>query len=163
MPSSAPRQPATALVPVLLLMAAMVSIQGGAALAKHLFPAVGAQGTAALRLALSALLLLAYFRPWRVRMAPSAWPLVVAYGLSLGGRFCMDRAGRRGPAAADAAWRRCAQPGPGRHAVCAGGGAGLGAVHRAGPPGGRARGNTGARHRRHRGGACRPALRAGAG
>lgn len=67
----------------------MVSIQGGAALAKHLFPAVGAQGTAALRLALSALLLLAYFRPWRVRMAPSAWPLVVAYGLSLGGMNLM--------------------------------------------------------------------------
>src|SRR5690606_21711849 len=89
MPSSAPRQPATALVPVLLLMAAMVSMQGGAALAKHLFAAAGLQGRAALRLAWSALRLLPYSRPWRVRMAPSAWPLVVAYGLSLGGMSLM--------------------------------------------------------------------------
>jgi len=65
-------------------MVAMVSLQGGAALAKSLFPAVGAQGTAALRLLFSALMLLAYFRPWRVRMSPSGWRLVVAHGLALG-------------------------------------------------------------------------------
>ena len=65
-------------------MLSMVSLQGGAALAKSLFPVVGPQGTAALRLLFSALMLLAYFRPWRVRMTASGWRLVVAYGLSLG-------------------------------------------------------------------------------
>ncbi|MBO9356199.1 EamA family transporter [Bordetella petrii] len=62
----------------------MVSMQGGAALAKSLFPEAGAPGTAALRLLFSALMLLAYFRPWRIRLPASAWRLVVAYGLSLG-------------------------------------------------------------------------------
>ncbi|WP_085970223.1 EamA family transporter [Bordetella petrii] len=62
----------------------MVSMQGGASLAKSLFPAVGAQGTAALRLLFSALMLLAYFRPWRVRLPASGWRVVLAYGLSLG-------------------------------------------------------------------------------
>jgi len=62
----------------------MVSMQGGASLAKSLFPAVGAQGTAALRLLFSALMLLAYFRPWRIRLPASGWRVVLAYGLSLG-------------------------------------------------------------------------------
>lgn len=66
------------------MMIAMVSMPSGAALAKSLFPMVGAQGTAALRLLFSALMLLAYFRPWRVRLTPSGWRVVLAYGLSLG-------------------------------------------------------------------------------
>jgi len=66
------------------MMIAMVSMPSGAALAKSLFPMVGAQGTAALRLLFSALMLLAYFRPWRVRLTPSGWCVVLAYGLSLG-------------------------------------------------------------------------------
>ncbi|CAM3949499.1 EamA family transporter [Bordetella tumulicola] len=78
------QSPAISFYPVLLLIVAMLSLQGGAALAKTLFPAVGAQGTAALRLFLSALLLLVYFRPWRVRMTASGWRLVAAYGVSLG-------------------------------------------------------------------------------
>ncbi|CAP44035.1 putative membrane protein [Bordetella petrii] len=84
MSTPASRPPATSLYPVLLLMVAMVSMQGGASLAKSLFPAVGAQGTAALRLLFSALMLLAYFRPWRVRLPASGWRVVLAYGLSLG-------------------------------------------------------------------------------
>lgn len=83
MPTSASRL-SSPLYPVVLLMIAMVSMQGGAALAKSLFPAVGAPGTAALRLLFSALMLLAYFRPWRLRLAPSGWRLIVAYGLALG-------------------------------------------------------------------------------
>ena len=84
MSTPASRPPATSLYPVLLLMVAMVSMQGGASLAKSLFPAVGAQGTAALRLLFSALMLLAYFRPWRIRLPASGWRVVLAYGLSLG-------------------------------------------------------------------------------
>ncbi|CAM4266761.1 threonine/homoserine exporter RhtA [Bordetella muralis] len=81
--STAP-SPAPSLYPILLMMIAMVSMPSGAALAKSLFPMVGAQGTAALRLLFSALMLLAYFRPWRVRLTPSGWRVVLAYGLSLG-------------------------------------------------------------------------------
>jgi len=84
MSTPAPQPPSSSLYPILLLMVAMVSMQGGASLAKSLFPAVGAQGTAALRLLFSALMLLAYFRPWRIRLPASGWRVVLAYGLSLG-------------------------------------------------------------------------------
>ena len=71
-------------LPIAMLITAMASMQLGAAFAKGLFPAVGAQGTTALRLAFSALILAAAHRPWRsLRWDRSALPLV-AYGLSLG-------------------------------------------------------------------------------
>ena len=63
---------------------AMVSFQVGATFAKQLIPAVGAPGTTALRLGLSALLVLVLQRPWRSVPSRSAWPVVLAYGLSLG-------------------------------------------------------------------------------
>ncbi|WP_052365499.1 threonine/homoserine exporter RhtA [Halotalea alkalilenta] len=72
--------------PVVLLLVAMVSIQTGAALAKTLFPALGAVGVSALRLGLAALLLCAIMRPWR-----GGWPglhscrSLLVYGLALGG------------------------------------------------------------------------------
>lgn len=62
----------------------MLSLQGGAALAKSLFPAIGAQGTAALRLLFSALMLMAYFRPWRLPMSSAGWRVIIVYGVSLG-------------------------------------------------------------------------------
>ncbi|RZK95874.1 MAG: EamA family transporter, partial [Methylobacterium sp.] len=43
----------------------MVSLQSGAALAKSLFPAVGAAGVSSLRVGFSALILLAVWWPWR--------------------------------------------------------------------------------------------------
>ena len=63
---------------------AMVSFQLGATFAKQLIPVVGAPGTTALRLGLSALLLVAVQRPWRSMPSRSAWPVVLAYGVSLG-------------------------------------------------------------------------------
>jgi inner membrane transporter RhtA len=63
---------------------AMVSFQFGATFAKQLIPSIGAPGTTALRLGLSALLLAAVQRPWRTMPSRSAWPLVLAYGVSLG-------------------------------------------------------------------------------
>jgi inner membrane transporter RhtA len=55
-------------LPLLATAAAMAAFQGGAALAKGLFPFVGPEGAAALRLCLGGLMLLALSRPWR------AWP-----------------------------------------------------------------------------------------
>ncbi len=72
-------------LPVLALVIAMVSFQLGASLAKNLFPLVGAQGTTALRLLFSAIVLLCYFRPWRIRLKPRAWRIITLYGLALGG------------------------------------------------------------------------------
>lgn len=69
---------------VLSASVAMVSFQIGAAFAKQLIPVLGAPGTTALRLGLSALLLLAVQRPWRSVPSRAAWTWVLAYGLSLG-------------------------------------------------------------------------------
>ncbi len=57
------------LLPVAALLTGMVSLQGGAAIAKSLFPSVGAAGTASLRVGFSALVLLAVWRPWRRSLA----------------------------------------------------------------------------------------------
>lgn len=67
----------------LLVLGAVASVQSGAAVATKLFPDVGPAGTVLLRLALSAVLLLAFVRPsWRGhRPVDMAW--VTAYGVSL--------------------------------------------------------------------------------
>jgi inner membrane transporter RhtA len=62
---------------------AMVSFQIGATFAKQLIPTLGSPGTTALRLGLSAVLLLVFLRPWRSVPSRSAWPALLAYGLSL--------------------------------------------------------------------------------
>jgi inner membrane transporter RhtA len=73
-----------AAVPIAVLMVAMVCFQLGAAMAKGLFPFVGAAGTTALRMALAALMLLAVWRPWRLRFTWSETRVIVIYGLALG-------------------------------------------------------------------------------
>src|SRR5882757_7377707 len=65
----------------------MLCFQIGAALAKGLFPLVGASGAVALRLGIAALLLAAVWRPWRVRLGFKDTRLIVLYGLSMG---CMN-------------------------------------------------------------------------
>ena len=70
--------------PVPAVLAAIVSVQGGAAIAKGLFPVLGATGTAGMRIALSALMLLAAFRPALTRLTAAEWRLVVPYGVCLG-------------------------------------------------------------------------------
>jgi len=73
-----------AVLPVPAIVGAIVSVQGGAALAKGLFPALGATGTVGLRVGISAVILLAAFRP-RLRQASAAhWRVLVPYGLVLG-------------------------------------------------------------------------------
>jgi inner membrane transporter RhtA len=71
-------------VPIAVLIVAMVCFQVGAAMAKGLFPAVGAAGAAALRLALASIMLLAVWRPWRTRLSLREIRVIVIYGLALG-------------------------------------------------------------------------------
>lgn len=78
---------ASPLIAILLLLVAMLSLQGGASLAKTLFPVVGPQGVTALRLGLGSILLLIYFRPWRFKMRGGNFRALLMYGLALG---CMN-------------------------------------------------------------------------
>jgi inner membrane transporter RhtA len=71
-------------VPIAAVVAAMVCFQLGAALAKGLFPMVGAAGTAALRLAIAALILLAVWRPWHIRLTRRQLSIVIVYGVAMG-------------------------------------------------------------------------------
>lgn len=67
------------------LLCAMVTIQSGASIAKQFFPVVGVGGTVALRIGLSALLLVLIFRPWRLRLSRAQWRAMGVYGFALGG------------------------------------------------------------------------------
>ena len=68
----------------LLVVLGLVLQNLGAAYAKALFPAVGALGATALRVALAALILAALTRPWRGLRRGVRWPAVLPYGLVLG-------------------------------------------------------------------------------
>ncbi|EMA9476352.1 threonine/homoserine exporter RhtA, partial [Escherichia coli] len=83
MPGSLRKMPVW--LPIIILLVAMASIQGGASLAKSLFPLVGAPGITALRLALGTLILIAFFKPWRLRFAKEQRLPLLFYGVSLGG------------------------------------------------------------------------------
>lgn len=53
------------MLPALAVLGSVTSLAIGTSYAKHLFPLIGAQGTSALRVGFSALLLLLFWRPWR--------------------------------------------------------------------------------------------------
>ena len=82
MPSSRPA--ASVMLPVLLLLIAMFSIQIGASMAKSLFPVVGALGATSLRLGFGTLLLWLVLRPWRMPWRTLPWRMLLGYGISLG-------------------------------------------------------------------------------
>ena len=72
--------------PVAILVIAMAGFQSGGSLAKTLFPAVGAAGATALRLAIAAAILMALARPWRtVRLRRDGVALLLVYGLAMAG------------------------------------------------------------------------------
>jgi len=73
-----------ALAPVAFILVAAFSVQGGAAIAKGIFPAIGAAGTAAIRTGLAAIILLAVFRPRVHRFTAAQWRAVVPYGITIG-------------------------------------------------------------------------------
>ncbi|WP_264537766.1 EamA family transporter [Flavobacterium sp. N1736] len=70
--------------PVPAVLLAIISVQCGAAIAKMLFPAIGAAGTASIRIGVSALILLLAYRPNLKAITREQWKIVVPYGLSLG-------------------------------------------------------------------------------
>lgn len=76
-------RPSAILLPVCAVVAAMAAFQVSAAFAKTLFPVMGAQGAAALRLSLGALMLLAVSRPWRNWPRGGPWLSLVGLGVSV--------------------------------------------------------------------------------
>lgn len=79
---STSKRPAFPPLPAVLI--AILSVQGGAALAKGLFPALGPTGTVGLRIGISAAILLAAFRPPLRRLDRRQWFAVIPYGVVLG-------------------------------------------------------------------------------
>ena len=71
--------------PVVLLLISMVSLQAGAAFAKQLLPALGAAGTATLRLFFASTMLCLVCRPWRVRLGWRPLGTIALYGLTIAG------------------------------------------------------------------------------
>ncbi len=69
---------------LLLVMAAVVSVQFGGAVAATLVPVIGAAGSVVLRLGIGAIVLLAVARPTLRGHSASAWRTVVLFGLVLG-------------------------------------------------------------------------------
>ena len=70
--------------PIPAVLFAIISVQSGAAIAKSLFPVIGAAATASMRIGISAILLLAVYRPNLFQITPKQWKIVISYGLSLG-------------------------------------------------------------------------------
>ena len=70
-------------VPAVLM--SMISVQGGASIAKRIFPVMGASGTSTLRIGLSAIILFLVHRPNLFNVTRQQWKTVIPYGLLLGG------------------------------------------------------------------------------
>ena len=72
-------------IPFLAVLGSVTALGVGTSWAKQaLFPVVGAQGTTAVRVGLSALLMLMLWRPWRWRLSRADAKAVVLYGAALG-------------------------------------------------------------------------------
>ena len=82
-PDQAPARRGSLVPAPLLVLGGVVSVQLGAALAKQLFPRLGAQGTVTLRLACGALLLWLAVRPTRRVLAALDLRLTLAFGAVL--------------------------------------------------------------------------------
>jgi len=70
--------------PIYAVLLAIISVQCGAAIAKSLFPAIGAAGTASIRIGVSAIILLLAYRPNLKAITTKQWKIVIPYGLCLG-------------------------------------------------------------------------------
>lgn len=83
MPQTAAHRRST-LLAVLALTGSMASLCIGTSFAKSLFSALGAQGTTALRVSFSALILLCVWRPWRIPLTRTNARAIALYGAALG-------------------------------------------------------------------------------
>lgn len=70
--------------PIPAVLLAIISVQGGAAIAKSIFPVMGASGTVALRIGISAIILFAINRPKLKDISGKQWKLIFWYGIILG-------------------------------------------------------------------------------
>lgn len=71
-------------LPYVLLILAMISIQFGASFAKGLFPLTGAAGMSLVRLGFASLILWLITRPWRYPLKKENLKALLLYGFSLG-------------------------------------------------------------------------------
>lgn len=78
------RATASHLWPAASVIGGIVSLAVGTSLAKHLFPAIGAEGTTTVRVAFSAAILVAFWRPWRHPLRWRDASAVALYGGVLG-------------------------------------------------------------------------------
>jgi inner membrane transporter RhtA len=77
-------------IPFLAVLGSVTALGIGTSWAKHwLFPALGAQGTTAVRVGLSAVLMLLLWRPWRWALSRTDAKAIALYGLMLGGMNLM--------------------------------------------------------------------------
>jgi inner membrane transporter RhtA len=75
----------TTVLPILAILGSITFLGLGTSLAKHtLFPLFGAQGTTAIRVGFSAVLLLVIWRPWRYGLSRPDAIRLVCYGSALG-------------------------------------------------------------------------------
>lgn len=72
------------LIAGLALLCSQLSLNVGAAFAKNLFPKVGVEGVTAYRVGISALIMLAMFRPWRTPLTWKQTVNVATYGSVIG-------------------------------------------------------------------------------
>ncbi len=111
--------------PALAVLGSVTSLAVGTSYAKQLFPLIGAQGTSALRVGFSALVLLMVFRPWRWTTSRADAGPIIRYGITLGVMnllFYMAlrtiRSASRWPSNSAGPWRwRCGLRG-GRSILC---------------------------------------------
>jgi len=82
--SPASASPLAQALPYLALAGSILSFCIGTTFAKQLFPVIGAQGTAAYRVGISALILLLVFRPWRQSLSRANLLASLRYGAVLG-------------------------------------------------------------------------------
>ncbi len=66
------------------IILSIISVQGGAAIAKGIFPVLGAASTALIRIGFSAVILMIVNRPNLKRLTSQQWKAVIPYGLCLG-------------------------------------------------------------------------------
>jgi inner membrane transporter RhtA len=72
------------LLPIAAVLGSIISLTVGTSYGKQLFPVVGPGGTAAFRVVFAAVILLAFWRPWRSPLSGRDFKAILLYGITLG-------------------------------------------------------------------------------